>query len=64
MVLVRARMGVHPDGSRTERIYALFFLVSPEADPGRHLRILAQLASRIDQEDFMVAWLEASYTFV
>jgi amino acid transporter/mannitol/fructose-specific phosphotransferase system IIA component (Ntr-type) len=42
-----------------EDIHAIFFLVSPEEDPGQHLRLLAQLASRVDEEGFMHAWLDA-----
>lgn len=43
----------------SETVHAAFFLVSPEGDAAQHLRILAQLATRIDQEDFMTAWLGA-----
>jgi basic amino acid/polyamine antiporter, APA family len=39
--------------------YAIFFLVSPEEDPGQHLRILAQLASRVDQDGFIDEWRSA-----
>jgi amino acid transporter/mannitol/fructose-specific phosphotransferase system IIA component (Ntr-type) len=42
-----------------EPIQAVFFLVSPEDDPGRHLRILAQLAKRVDHDRFMPDWLQA-----
>jgi NhaP-type Na+/H+ and K+/H+ antiporter len=35
------------------------FLVSAEHDPALHLRLLAQIASRVDQDDFRPAWLEA-----
>jgi amino acid transporter/mannitol/fructose-specific phosphotransferase system IIA component (Ntr-type) len=59
MVLVRARHGMVISGEGAEPIHALFFLVSPESDPGLHLRILAHLASRIDQEGFMAEWLAA-----
>jgi APA family basic amino acid/polyamine antiporter len=59
LALVRARHGVVFEGEGAESIHALFFLVSPEADPGRHLRTLAQLASRIDQEGFLSEWLSA-----
>jgi len=38
-------------------IHAVFFLVSGEHDAGRHLRILAQLAGRIEAEGFMEEWL-------
>ena len=59
MILVRARHGVRIEKDQADPICALFFLVSPDDDPGRHLRILAQLASRIDQEGFMPEWLSA-----
>jgi amino acid transporter len=39
-------------------IHAVFFLVSGEHDAGRHLRILAQLAGRIEADGFMQEWLE------
>ena len=42
-----------------DRVHAVFFLVSPSEDPSKHLRMLAQLASRIDREDFMDRWLAA-----
>lgn len=40
-------------------IQGVFVLVSGQTDPGRHLRILAQLAGRIEQIEFMAQWLEA-----
>lgn len=63
MVIVRSRQGivVPPDAfdeSEADKIvHALFFLVSPDEDPGQHLQILAQIAERVDDEDFMEAWL-------
>ncbi len=42
-----------------EPIRAAFFLVSDPEDSGRHLRILAQLAGRADDEGFMEEWLAA-----
>jgi len=42
-----------------EPIRAVFFLVGPETDPGRHLRILAHIARRVDQDSFMPEWLGA-----
>jgi nucleotide-binding universal stress UspA family protein/mannitol/fructose-specific phosphotransferase system IIA component (Ntr-type) len=39
--------------------HALFFLVSPEHNPGQHLRILAQIAGRADDDGFLDAWLRA-----
>ncbi|RLB41636.1 MAG: amino acid permease, partial [Deltaproteobacteria bacterium] len=66
MVLVRSKEGVvvppddFHDGEEEQIVHALFFLVSPDKDPGQHLRILAQIAERVDDEDFMEAWLTAS----
>ena len=66
LVLVRLREEMHfmagnvfGQKALTEAVHAAFFLVSAEEDPGQHLRMLAQLATRIDQADFMQHWLEA-----
>ncbi len=66
LALVRVRGGVRfeteLDGAGRalkEPIRAVFFLVGPEQDPGRHLRILAQIARRVDQDSFMPEWLGA-----
>lgn len=40
-------------------VHAFFFLVSPEENPGQHLRILAQLAGHVDDDRFMPNWLTA-----
>ena len=40
-------------------IRAVFFLISPEGNPGEHLRMLARIASRVDDERFMDDWLAA-----
>jgi len=40
-------------------IHAFFFLVSPNENPGQHLRILAQIAGRVDDENFIKDWLLA-----
>lgn len=63
MVLVRARQGIHiafnnplTGHDEEEFVPAVFFLVSPEQDPGQHLRILAQIAGRVDDESFVTAW--------
>ena len=45
---------------RTQHVDALFFLVSPEEDPGMHLRLLASIAIAVDQPAFMRRWREAS----
>lgn len=67
LILVRFRQelrfmagNVFGETKLSEAVHAAFFLVSPEEDPGHHLRVLAQLASRIDQDDFMESWLEAA----
>ena len=44
-----------PDG---KNIRAIFFLISGNDDPGRHLRILAHLAGRVEDESFLQDWLE------
>jgi amino acid transporter/mannitol/fructose-specific phosphotransferase system IIA component (Ntr-type) len=65
LVLVRCLDGVRIDVDEEELsrqaadipVRAVFFLVSGEADPGQHLRILAQLAGRVEDESFMPDWL-------
>lgn len=66
LVLVRCTAGVHieadelpPEYSDHGLIRAFFFLISPERDPGQHLRILAKIAGRVDDADFMAQWLSA-----
>tara|TARA_Y100000588_G_scaffold97414_1_gene105691 strand:+ start:21836 stop:23917 length:2082 start_codon:yes stop_codon:yes gene_type:complete len=67
MVFVRSRVGLHLQfthpltGEETEAtLTAIFFLFSPDSDPSRHLRILAQIAERSDEESFAGEWQEAS----
>jgi amino acid transporter/mannitol/fructose-specific phosphotransferase system IIA component (Ntr-type) len=65
MVMVRCRAGVKVNikseltGERITKdpIFAFFFLASPENNPGQHLRILAQIASHVDDEKFIGKWL-------
>jgi mannitol/fructose-specific phosphotransferase system IIA component (Ntr-type) len=66
LVVVRSKRGitvdvmdVHGDHSADDPIHAFFFLVSPEEDPKQHLRFLAELAERTDEEDFMPSWRAA-----
>lgn len=66
MVLVRCAeevevplSGIAGAATGSERVHSVFFLVSPADDPGQHLRMLAQLASRIDEDDFLDEWLAA-----
>ena len=71
LVLVRSLSGVEidilPDSSglhqhlNGENIQAFFFLVSPELEPARHLRILAKIAERIDDENFIDNWGNANH---
>ena len=68
MVIVRTGPGVHIEVDDPsvhahdvdEPIHAVFYLLSPEADPSQHLRILAQLANHIDEDDFIQNWLSAA----
>ena len=67
MVLVRATDGVHIKfnnpitGKQDDEaiVKALFFLVSPEKDPTQHLRILAQIAGRVEDDNFPDEWKNA-----
>ena len=67
MVLVRSKAGTeikvyNPLTQEEEEIQivnAIFFLISPEDNPSQHLRILAQIAGRVDDEDFMNEWYKA-----
>jgi APA family basic amino acid/polyamine antiporter len=67
LVMVRCRDGLDlrildefGDERRQEApVRAIFFLVSPEENPGQHLRLLAQIAGRVDDDDFMSQWEEA-----
>jgi len=42
-----------------QRVAAVFFLISPEKDPTQHLRILAQIAGRVDDDSFVEEWNSA-----
>lgn len=65
LALVRLKQGIR-SGGRTlgggeAQARAAFFLVSGEADPGMHLRILSQLAVRTEDSDFLKQWEEAEH---
>jgi basic amino acid/polyamine antiporter, APA family len=75
MALVRVRQGVDIDASRrfpgqadaeegqsieTTRVEALFFVVSPLRQATQHLRLVAQLASALEDEGFPTAWTRAT----
>ena len=52
----RERQSQTPD---RVKVKAIFFLISPRENPGLHLRVLAQIATRLETEDFMDAWCAA-----
>lgn len=67
MVLVRAPDGIEidtrgapPRSPADPPVQAAFFLASPEGQHGQHLRILAQIAGRVDDESFLAEWLSAA----
>jgi basic amino acid/polyamine antiporter, APA family len=67
MVLVRALNCVHIKfnnpitGKQDDEadVKAIFFLVSPEDDPTQHLRILAQIAGKVEDDNFFEEWTRA-----
>jgi APA family basic amino acid/polyamine antiporter len=65
LVIARVRDGIkidHDDDGTTEEVlvHAFFFLVSPDNNPGQHLRILSQLAKHIETPSFTDDWLRAA----
>ncbi|RMD49651.1 MAG: amino acid permease [Ignavibacteria bacterium] len=64
MVLVRAKNGVNitlinpitHEEEEEQIVHALFFLISPEDNPAQHLRMLAQIAGRVEDESFEKEW--------
>ena len=68
MVIVRGQKGVHikfknplTDFTDDEQdVQAVFFLVSPQKDPTQHLRILAQIAGRVEEVTFNDEWKSAT----
>ncbi len=66
MILVRGKKGikinfVNPitDKEENQTVHAIFFLVSPEQNPTQHLRLLAQIAGRVEEESFYDDWMSA-----
>lgn len=66
LVLVRTFEGVRVDYRNpvtgtlsSDEIHAFFFLVSPVENPALHLRMLARIAERADDEHFGQVWLAA-----
>lgn len=69
MVLVRVKNGARVlfNNPLTDHEYeeeaivnAIFFLVSPDSNPTQHLRILAQIAGRVEDNSFMPEWTSAT----
>lgn len=66
MVIARSIKGLNVEvfdvlGDEVEqKTHAFFLLISPEEDPGQHLRMLAELANKIDQDDFLESWNDSS----
>lgn len=58
-VLVEEILDLWGDRGPDPTIHAFFFLVSPEDNPGQHLRVLAQIAERVDDPAFMHEWRNA-----
>lgn len=67
LVVARVRRGlplerpIHPPVTTVEPrlLFALFFLVSDDARRGDHLRMLAEIATRIDEGNFLEQWQSA-----
>jgi len=67
MVLVQAHDGMEisfadelgQSRDADQPVRAAFFFISPEDNPGQHLRILAQIAERVDDDGFIEEWLGA-----
>ncbi len=69
LVLARGRQGIHIkfkdplknyDLEDEADVSAIFFLISPEKDPTQHLRILAQIAGRVEEDGFAEEWQSAN----
>jgi mannitol/fructose-specific phosphotransferase system IIA component (Ntr-type) len=61
LVIIHSRDGLQIEGAG-ELVFALFVLIGPPDDPGRHLRFLAELANRAEAIDFTGAWRELEDT--
>ena len=68
VVIARSKEGIHikymdplKDSAQEDEkdVNAVFFLVSSEKDPTQHLRILAQIAGRVEEDGFTNEWLNA-----
>ncbi len=62
MLLVRCRhaLKLQASGSGPEQpVHAVLFLLSPQEEPGQHLRLLGHLATHVDDPAFLDDWLSA-----
>ncbi len=67
IILVRSKPGISievfdpltHEVEETKVVHGLIFLASPENNPTQHLRILAKIAGRVDDDDFMKKWENA-----
>jgi APA family basic amino acid/polyamine antiporter len=66
LLIARVRDGLLPQEGDSEvlpgsheEIRAVFFLVSPEEEPGQHLRLLGHLATHVDDPAFPELWMAA-----
>jgi mannitol/fructose-specific phosphotransferase system IIA component (Ntr-type) len=68
LVLAQCRPGINIESDQNilcinpenRLIHAIFFLISPQEDPGQHLRILASIAGYAEDENFISNWLSAT----
>lgn len=68
IILVRIRQGIKLDLddvadkriAANQPVHAVIFLLSPQEKTGQHLRILAELVSRVDEAGFLREWHEAA----
>jgi mannitol/fructose-specific phosphotransferase system IIA component (Ntr-type) len=58
MLIIRSVPGVTIRDA-AESVHAIFFLLSPEDEPGQHLRLLGHLATHVDDHGFLERWLDA-----
>ena len=68
MALVRSKKGINikyrnpmidSKEEMTVTVKAMFFLISPKNNPSQHLRILARIAGRVEENSFMRDWQNA-----
>ncbi len=66
LVMLRARSGIDAPVedaltgvATSDKVVSLLLLVGGQTEPGVHLRMLAQIADRTDDEDFLPSWLAA-----